>query len=134
MVMNMSYDKVWMQCGGHQEKFQERNQAMGERTLADFDIQFDRLYRQGHFVVLEAGGNFMREELFLFEHAADARECYDRGFVEWESPNANRHGCGFQTASFHENQQGIASKSVDPMICFEDENQFELAAGAAEKI
>ena len=65
----MSYDRIWIERSEDSKRFLEWRQAKKMGLCEEFNGQYDRLYKQGHFVVLSTGKNFMFDELFLFEDA-----------------------------------------------------------------
>ena len=107
----MSYDRIWIEDCKHQGEWQERSNAERDGLLEEFITQFDRLYSQGHYVVLVAGANFCFDELFLFEASANAQDFYDSEFLAWESfPEADDEGCGFQEVSLYVSGLRVATK------------------------
>jgi hypothetical protein len=111
----MSYDRIWVERSGHPKRFLERYKAEEMGLNIEFDALFDRLYEQGHFVVLSAGKNFLFDEVFLFEDASDARTFYKSGFLKWESfIGDDAEGCGFQEVSLYRARRRVASKSCAP--------------------
>jgi hypothetical protein len=79
----------------------------------EFQAEFDRLYTKGDFVQLVAGGNFMLDELYLFERATDAEEFYKVGFIGRESIIDDRP-CGFQGICLYRSGELIATKAQPP--------------------
>jgi hypothetical protein len=125
----MSYDRIRVEQSGQLKQFLERRQAekMGRRE--EFKAQYDRLYRQGHFVILSAGKNFAFDELFLFEEASNATAFYESGFSEWESfIGGEVEGCGFQEVSLYRAGTRSASKSSAPSPRTEKEGTEDLWA------
>ena len=111
----MSYDKTWIQHIGQPGAWLERRQAENINLSSEFETICNRLYTEGNFVVLSAGKNFMRDELFLFETATDAQEFFDRGFRDWESfVDDADEGSGFWEISLYQGGQRVATKSCEP--------------------
>jgi hypothetical protein len=69
----------------------------------EFHALYNRLYKQGHYVVLSAGNNCLFDELFLFEDASNAKTFFESGFLAWESfVEGDEEGCGFQEVSLYQ--------------------------------
>jgi hypothetical protein len=116
----MSYDKIWIKRSEHPEEWLERSSAAKKNLNDEFNSNFDRLYTQGHFVVLVAGKNFLFDELFLFESSASAQNFYDSGFINWESfMGGDNEGCGFQEISLYSGGHLVATKSCEPTMLIE---------------
>lgn len=110
----MGYDRIRIKSNEH-GGWLERGQADSLNLSEEFAIAFNRLYTQGHFVVLEAGTNYVFDELFLFESGADAQKFYEADFKEWESFIGNNdEGCGFQGVSLYSDGLMLATKSHAP--------------------
>jgi hypothetical protein len=131
----MSYDRIWVQNSEHPRGWLERRAAEKRNLGNEFEGHFNRLYAQGHFVVLVAGKNHCFDELFLFEDASGAHQFYESGFQKWESfIGDDDEGCGFQEASLYRGGQRVATKSCEPTKRAgtdhgdESEAQFERAA------
>jgi hypothetical protein len=111
----MSYDRIWAECSEHPGKWHERRDFEEYNLGNGFKGLFDRLYAQGHYVVLVAGGNYCFDELFLYADASDAAAFYEAGFMEWESFIADGdEGCGFQEVSLYQDGRRVATKSCEP--------------------
>jgi hypothetical protein len=110
----MSYDRIRIRTCQYPTGWLERRQAATMDLNEQFELTFIRLYAQGHFVVLVAGKNYCFDELFLFETAAEATDCYDSGFVMWESYIGDDEGCGFQEVSLYRGGHMVATKSCAP--------------------
>lgn len=111
----MSYDRIWIRTDQHPGGWLERSQAEKLGLSHEFATTFNRLYTQGHFVVLEAGKNYACDELFLIETGADAQDFYDRGFMNWESfIGDDDEGCGFQEVALYRGGHLVATKSCAP--------------------
>ena len=120
----MSYDRVWIQCSKHRDHFHERSEAEEEGLLEEFYALCDRLYAQGHFVVLRAGKDLCSDELFLFEDASDAGAFYEVGFWEWESIiGDDDHACGFQEVSLYWAGGQVVTKACAPSPQIEVDHQ-----------
>ena len=111
----MSYDKMWIKCPKHLGLWHGRSEAEEYNDGEEFETACDRLYTQGHFVVLSDGENFISDEMFLFHTASDAQEFYDHGLQarEWVVEEDDE-GCEFQEISLHGDQRRIATKSCEP--------------------
>src|ERR1019366_8342364 len=108
----MSYDRIWIQRSEHPGGWLERTVAERNSLGDEFNCLFDRLYAQGHSVVLVAGDNYCFDELFLFEIATAAQEFYDRGFHDWESfIKDDDEGCGFEEVSLYRGGHMVVTKS-----------------------
>jgi hypothetical protein len=91
----MSFDRVWIRSNQHPGGWLESSQAEKLNISSDFGMACERLFTQGHYVVLEAGKNFTFDQLFLFETGIDAQDFFDRGFMKWESfIGEDEEGCG----------------------------------------
>jgi hypothetical protein len=111
----MSEDRIWTRNPKEPTEFLERSQAEKRQLGDEFKANFNRLYSQGTYVVLVAGKNHCFNELFLFEHIADARDFYDRGFQQWESFIGDaEEGCGFEQIALYQGGHLTDSKSSAP--------------------
>ena len=111
----MSYDRIWVQSSEQLGGWLERRTAEAKNLGHEFDRHFNRLYAQGHYVVLVAGKNYCFDELFLFEIDTDAQEFYGRGSDDWESYiGDDDEGCGFQEVSLYQGGRRVATKSCEP--------------------
>lgn len=111
----MSYDRVWIQCSENRAHLHERREAEAEGRLEEFNKQADRLYAQGHFVVLSAGKSFAFDEIVLFEDASDAGAFYESGYKDWESfLEDDTEGCGFQEVSLYWAGAQMVTKECAP--------------------
>jgi hypothetical protein len=111
----MSYDRIWVERIGHPKRFLEVYQRETMCLYKEFEALYDRLYEQGHFVVLSAGKNFLFDELFLFEDASNARAFYESGYSDFESfLGDDDEGYGFQEVSLYRAGRLIGSKESAP--------------------
>jgi hypothetical protein len=111
----MRFDRVWVQCSGNREQLHERRAAEKEGLSEEFDAHYERLYRQGNFVVLSAGKNFAFDELFLFQTSADAEDFYNTGFMKFESfIGDDDEGFGFDQISLSQGGRLVHTKSTAP--------------------
>jgi hypothetical protein len=72
----MSYDRIWIESKEHPQGLLERTEAEKKNLSDDSENNFNRLYAQGHRVVLVAGSNDCFDELFLFENTSGAHQFY----------------------------------------------------------
>ena len=106
----MKYEGIWIQRGQRLVRSQERNQA--DEEFAD---DYERLYGQGHIVLLVAGKNYGLDELFFFETAAEARHFYDGDLSSFECSIGDEHeACGFAEVSHYVDGLRITTKPVAP--------------------
>src|SRR5665213_1142535 len=112
VLRTMSSDRIWVQSSEHPGGWLERRTAEKRDLGNEFEGHFNRLYAQGHYVVLVAGKNYCFDELFLFETGADAQHFYSKGFANWESfIGDDDEGCGFQKISLFRGGSRVATKS-----------------------
>ena len=131
----MSYDRIWIEYSERQGGWFERSEAERKNFGDKFKGHFDRLYAQGHFVVLVAGGNCCFDELFVFQAEADALKFYEDGYRKWEMSRGDEN-YGFQEVSLYLCGRRIASKSCAPSERIEAnhyEAEFEKAAEFMER-
>lgn len=120
----MGYDRIWIESNEHPNGLLERTEAEEKNVSDGFEINFNRLYAQGHRVVLVAGKNHCFEELFLFENSSDAREFYEYGFQKWESfIGDDEEGCGFEQVALYRDGHLVATKSCEPSMRLEMRHQ-----------
>lgn len=117
-MKNMSYDRIWIFKG--LGNWLERSAASKRGMEEDFNKEAERLYLQGHSVVLTAGKNCSFDELFLFERCEDANHFYRFGFQDWELfLDQEEEGCGFQQVAHYRRGALIQNKVVAPTKCME---------------
>jgi hypothetical protein len=111
----MNYDRMWIKCPEHLGAWHGRSEAEEYNDGDEFEATCDRLYSQGHFVVLSDGQNFIFDEMFLFQTPTEAQEFYDRGFRarEWVAEEDDE-GREFQEISLYKDRRRIAAKSWAP--------------------
>jgi hypothetical protein len=118
----MGYDRIWIFQGT--DAWLERRAACKRKMELDFDLEAERLYNQGHSVVLRAGRNLLFDEIFLFERAADANEFYNFGYQGWESYlDGEDEGCGFQEIARFRKGKLIRTKAAAPSAGTEAKNE-----------
>jgi hypothetical protein len=106
----MRFGGIWIQRGQRFVRSQERFQADDE-----FAADYERLYSQGHFVLLVPGKNYGLDELFLFETTSDALHFYDGDLGSFECFIGDEHEpCGFQEVSLYRDGHLVAMKSCAP--------------------
>jgi hypothetical protein len=81
----MTFDRRWVEHNGHPNRFLEWRQAEKMGQGKEFDALCDRLFKQGHFVILTDVWQF--DEVFFFEDASDAEAFYESGYSDWEHFN-----------------------------------------------
>ena len=73
----MRFEGIWIQRGQRLARWHEsihgENNSLGDQFAADYE----RLYTQGHLVLLVPGKNYGLDRLFFFETAAEALHFYD---------------------------------------------------------
>jgi hypothetical protein len=116
----MRFEGIWVQRGKRLLRWHES--IHGEnRSLADeFAAYYERLYGQGHFVLTVPGKNYGKDELFLFETAADALEFYDSDLSDFECFIGDEHEpCGFEEISCYNDGRRVATKLCAPskLVC-----------------
>src|ERR1700733_6070834 len=75
------YDGIWIQRGERLVRSHEGDHGLIDEEFAN---DYERLYGQGHLVLLVPGKNHSLDELFFFETAADARQFYEGDLGEFE--------------------------------------------------
>jgi len=106
----MKYGGIWIQRGQRLVRSQERFQVDEE-----FAADYERLYTQGHFVLLVPGKNYGLDELFFFETAADALHFYDSDLREVECLIEDKlEPCGFQEMSLYIDGRRVATRACAP--------------------
>lgn len=111
----MRFGGIWIQRGQRLIRSQERSQADDE-----FAADFERLYKLGHRVLLVPGKNYGKDELFVFETAADALDVYDGDLSDFECFLGNECvPCGFEDISLYRDGCRVASKSCAPSTTIE---------------
>jgi hypothetical protein len=120
----MRYDGIWIKRGRHLVRWHESIQGKNKSVGDDFADDFERLYRQGHVVLLVPGKNCDLDELFLFETAAEALAFYSSDLDDFESfIGDEREPCGFREVSLFYGGRRIATKSCEPTERLETQHQ-----------
>jgi hypothetical protein len=106
------YDGIWIQRGERLVRSHEGDHGLIDEEFAN---DYERLYGQGHLVLLVPGKNHSLDELFFFETAADARQFYEGDLGEFECFIGDElEPCGFQEISLYEGRLRVATKSCPP--------------------
>ena len=127
----MSYDRVHVCHGIDRQSWTERREAEQAGHGDEFDVEAGGLHREGNFVVLSAGANFLFDELYLFAKADHAREFFRSGFISRESVLSGIP-VGFQNIALHIKGRLVARKElsatevVDPDCFVIDESTERL--------
>jgi hypothetical protein len=116
----MRYGGIWIERGQRMVRWLEcihdKDKWLGDEFAADYE----RLYRQGHFVLLVAGKNYDLDELFFFATTAEARRFYDGDLSSFECFIGDEHeACGFEEVSLYNNGRRIATKACAPLTRIE---------------
>ena len=113
----MRYDGIWIQRDRNLVRWHKRIQGENKSQGDEFSADFERLYEQGHLVLLKPGKNYCLDELFLFETAAAALDFYDSDLQDFESFIGDEHeACGFQKVSLYIGGRRVATKSCAPSM------------------
>jgi hypothetical protein len=105
----MSYDVIYI-CQDGDSNGWRNNRRLNAEDSHTFDVEAEKLYKAGNFVVLSAGRNFMHEEIFLFERVEDAVCFYDTGYKARES-TIDEISCGFEEVALYLSGRKVTTKS-----------------------
>jgi hypothetical protein len=106
----MRFEGIWIQRGKRIVRSQERFQVDGE-----FAADYERLYWQGHSVLLVPGKGYRLDEVFFFETADEAQQFYQSDLSDFECFIRDEHEpCGFEEVSLYIDGRRVATKSCTP--------------------
>jgi hypothetical protein len=111
----MRFEGIWLQ-GGHglvrwHESIHGEDKSLDDQFAADYE----RLYTQGHLVLLVPGKNYGLDRLVFSETAADALHFYDDDLGDFECfIGDEREACGFEEVSLYYDGARVATKSCAP--------------------
>lgn len=111
----MRFEGIWIQRGQRLVRWHES--IHGEnRSLGDgFTMDYERLYTQGHFVLLVPGKDYDLDELFFFETASDALHFYDGDLGDFKCFIGDERGaCGFQEVSLYNDGRRVTTRACAP--------------------
>ena len=109
----MSYDRLWIHRPDNPHHFLERRTAEKQGAVKSFDAEFNRLKKQGIFVVLRAGKNVCIDEIFVFEDLDAATYFFEQEYLRFEYDD-DEETCGFDEVAIYCQNRCMATKSCGP--------------------
>jgi hypothetical protein len=111
----MRFEGIWIQRGQRLARWHESIHGEDKSLCDEFAADYERLYGQGHLVLLVPGKNYGLDELFVFETAADALCFYNGDLQSFEcSIGDEQEPCGFEEVSCYVDGRRVATKAVAP--------------------
>ena len=96
--------------------WRERDQTQHDFSLAEFQLEFDRLYKKGNFVVLVHGAEYISDELFVFVKLNDAIEVFESKYRASAYQREDGSFVGFEEVSLYLNGHRQATKEEGPAV------------------
>jgi hypothetical protein len=113
----MRFEGIWIQRGQRLVRWHESIHGEDKSLGDEFAADYERLYMQGHLVLLVPGKNYDLDRMFFFETAAEALSFYNSDLESFECSIGDEHEpCGFDDVSLYKDRHRIATKSCPPSI------------------